>query len=323
MIKIGLVGLGHLGKIHLKCLKNTEFEIVGISDLDVVNGKKIAQENEVQFFESYEELLSLVDAIDIVTPTNTHASLASEAIAAGKHVFIEKPITNNTHEALSLCINAESKGLKIQVGHVERYNPAFLATQDRFANPKFIEGHRLAIYNPRGTDVSVVLDLMIHDLDLVLSLVRSPVAEVHSNAVSILSNTPDICNARITFENGCVANLTASRMSMKNMRKLRVFSEDSYVSIDFLEKESQIIKMENAADGEEGLIIDSPKGKKKLLLESPKVTQNNAIVEELSDFYESIINDKPTKVSGRNGYEALRLAEQIEKINQAFLDKYN
>jgi predicted dehydrogenase len=316
MVKIGLFGLGHLGRIHLKCLKETPFELAGFYEPNEALAKKISEEHGIKAFNSPEELFVVVDAVDIVTPTTTHFSIAKMALEAGKHLFIEKPVTENVEEAKALIDLSKAKERVIQVGHVERYNPAFLAAQNKFSNPKFIEGHRLAIYNPRGTDVSVVLDLMIHDIDLVLSLVKSDVKDIRTNAVKILSPTADICNARIEFENGCVANLTASRISMKNMRKLRLFSEDAYVSIDFLEKESQIVRMDDAIEEDEGFIIDSPKGKKKITIESPSITNNNAIKEELCDFYHSIINGTTPKVSLKDGYNALKLATEIELLNK-------
>ncbi len=323
MLKIGLVGLGHLGKIHLKCLKNTPFEIGGIYDTDLKLAQQLSEAHQVPSFENIESLLENVDALDIVTPTNTHYSLAKEGLLQNKHIFIEKPVTQRVEEAEELLMISTEKDRVIQVGHVERYNPAFLAARNKFKNPKFIEGHRLAMYNSRGTDVSVVLDLMIHDIDLVLSLVNDEVRDIRTNAVKILSETADICNARIEFENGCVANLTASRISMKNMRKLRLFSSDSYVSIDFLEKESQIIKMENAGNEEEGFIIDTPKGKKKILVETPAVQPNNAIESELTDFYYSISENKEVEVSIKDGLKALELANLIEKNNKEQYLRFN
>ena len=230
MLKAGVLGAGHLGKIHLRLLNQSEkYDLVGFYDPDRNNAQLVAEEFGYKLFDSVEQLIEVVDVVDIVTPTLNHFECASMAIEKGRHIFIEKPITNTVQEAEKLRDLVKSNGVRGQVGHVERFNPAFTAVKDRIQNPMFIESHRLAEFNPRGTDVPVVLDLMIHDIDIILSVVKSPVKEVRSSGVSVISETPDIANARVVFENGCVANLTASRISLKNMRKSRFFQKDAYI----------------------------------------------------------------------------------------------
>ena len=226
MLKIGILGAGHLGKIHLRiAAASKHYEFVGFYDPDPNTVSAIITDTEYTAFESPETLIEACDVIDIVTPTLSHFEMASLAINAKKHVFIEKPLAKTDEEATALVTLAKSKGVLGQVGHVERFNPAFQSILDSITSPLFIETHRLAEFNPRGTDVSVVLDLMIHDIDIVLSVVNSPVKRIDASGVAVISETPDISNARIEFENGCVANLTASRISLKKMRKTRFFSK--------------------------------------------------------------------------------------------------
>ena len=247
MLKAGVLGAGHLGKIHLRLLKQSEkFELVGFYDADQENGKKVEAEFGYKYFETIEQLIDAVDVVDIVTPTLSHFDCARQAIKKGKHIFIEKPITNTVQEAEAIRTLVAEHGVKGQVGHVERFNPAFTAVKDQLDSPMFIEAHRLAEFNPRGTDVPVVLDLMIHDIDVILSVVKSKVKNVSASGVSVISDTPDIANARIEFVNGCVANITASRISLKNMRKTRFFQRDAYISVDFLEKKCEVVKMKDA-----------------------------------------------------------------------------
>lgn len=249
MLKAGVLGAGHLGKIHLRLLnQSSKYELVGFYDPDTENARKVAQEFGYTYFPNMDDLIDAVDVVDIVTPTLSHFDCAEKAIRKGKHIFIEKPISNTVEEAQALIELAASYNVKGQVGHVERFNPAFLAVKDSIHNPMFIEAHRLAEFNPRGTDVPVVLDLMIHDIDAVLSVVHSPVKNITASGVSVISQSPDIANARIEFENGCVANLTASRISLKNMRKSRFFQRDAYISVDFLEKKVEVVKMKDAPE---------------------------------------------------------------------------
>jgi len=249
MLKAGLVGAGHLGKIHLKLLNQSEkYDLVGFHDKDIENSKKLEAEFGYKFYENLDELLDKIEVLDIVTPTFYHHDYAKIAIERGLDFFIEKPVTQTLEQAEEIIQLCNEKGIRAQVGHVERYNPAFIATKPFISEPKFIEIHRLAEFNPRGTDVSVVLDLMIHDLDILLSLVKSPVKNIHASGVCVVSKSPDIANARIEFENGCVANLTTSRISMKSMRKSRFFQRDAYISVDFLEKKAEVIRMKPAPE---------------------------------------------------------------------------
>jgi predicted dehydrogenase len=313
-MKLGLFGVGHLGKIHVKCIQDTDFTLVGFYDPDDTAAKS-AEDAGMLRFHTPEALMDAVDAVDIVSPTIYHYDIALLACQKGKHVFIEKPVTETPEQARHLMDLAAEKNIVMQVGHVERYNPAILPMQDKIHNPRFIEGHRLAVFNPRGTDVSVVLDLMIHDLDLVLSLVKSEVVNVSANGVKIVSTTPDICNARIEFANGCVANLTASRISLKNMRKLRIFQDNAYVSLDFLTKESQMVKIEDVTDGDqnEGMILSTNSGLKRIIIEQIPIEPVNAILAELRDFYQSVKFGTEPKVSIEDGYKALHLAHWIHQ----------
>ncbi len=316
MLKIGLLGVGHLGKIHLKCIEMIEaYEFIGFYDLDEKT-ETIAQEAGVKRWTNLEALIDAADILDIVTPTVTHFELALQAIEKGKHVFIEKPLTHTIKEAEQLLEKSKSHQVKVQVGHVERFNPALLALGSMKVDPMFIEAHRLAMFNPRGTDVSVVLDLMIHDLDLVLNLVQSEVKSISASGVSVVSKTPDICNARLEFENGCVANLTASRISMKQMRKLRLFQQDAYISLDFLEKNAQVIRLFNPGDPdlpEDGnqLELHTDEGIKLVHMEMLETEAVNAIKMELETFAKCIKEDTRPIVSIEDGYRALKVAHQI------------
>lgn len=315
MIKVGLVGAGHLGKIHLKLLNQSEqYELIGFYDADAENGKKIEAEFGYKYFDNFEELLSNIEMLDIVTPTVYHYDYAKKAIKNGKNFFIEKPVTQNLEQAEELLALCKKYNIKAQVGHVERYNPAFIATRRFINNPMFIEIHRLAEFNPRGTDVSVVLDLMIHDLDILLSLVKSKIKNIQASGVCVVSKTPDIANARIEFENGCVANLTTSRISMKAMRKSRFFQKDAYISVDFLEKKAEVIRMQPAPKTPNpfDMIIENAEGEKsQILFEYPNIQSNNAILDELNAFADSIKNNKTIEVPLQDGTDALKIALKI------------
>ncbi|MBP6539620.1 MAG: Gfo/Idh/MocA family oxidoreductase [Saprospiraceae bacterium] len=319
-MRIGLVGVGHLGKIHLRCLLKTKFIVEGFFDTNQEVSDQIATEYNVKAFRDFDSMLDAVDCIDIVSPTVFHFEIAKKAIIKGKHIFIEKPLTETTEQARELVSLAIKYNVIVQVGHVERYNPAIRSMSGVKFNPKFIEGHRLAMFNPRGTDVSVVLDLMIHDLDIILSLIKSEVKNVSANGVCIVSNTPDICNARIEFVNGSVANLTASRISLKNMRKIRIFQDDAYISLDFLDKDAQVIKIENHIEGDNfsGMTMHTNTGLKRIIVETPPIMQNNAIEDELNDFFEAVFGNSSVTVTIQDGYRALHLAQLIqEKIDEA------
>ena len=318
MLKAGLVGAGHLGKIHLKLLNQSEkYRLVGFHDADTENGKKIEAEFGYKYFARFEELLQEIDMLDIVTPTIYHYDYAMKAIENNKHFFIEKPVTQTLKQAEEILYKCREYGIKAQVGHVERYNPAFIGSRDYIHDPMFIEIHRLAEFNPRGTDVSVVLDLMIHDLDILLSIVKSKVKNIHASGVAVVSKSPDICNARIEFENGCVANLTTSRISMKAMRKSRFFQKDAYISVDFLEKKAEVIRMKEAPENptDFDMIIENAEGQKnQIIFEYPKIQPNNAILDELESFADAITENKNVEVSLEDGTEALKVALEIVKM---------
>jgi predicted dehydrogenase len=315
MLKAGVLGAGHLGKIHLRLLQQSEkYDLIGFYDPDVKNAQKVVKEFGYTYFDSLDDLISAVDMIDIVTPTLSHFDCAEKVIKAGKHVFIEKPIANTVEEARKIIQLAKEYGVKGQVGHVERFNPAFIAVREKVQNPMFIETHRLAEFNPRGTDVPVVLDLMIHDIDIILSVVASKVKNIQASGVSVISNSPDIANARLEFENGCVANLTASRISLKNMRKSRFFQRDAYISVDFLEKTVEVVKMKDAPKkpDEFALILQNAEGiKKQIYFENPKIVANNAILDELNSFANAIENNTTPTVTLSQGTEALKIAHEI------------
>lgn len=315
MLKIGVLGVGHLGKIHINCIKQLSvYELIGFYDQDVNTAKKVSEDLQVKSFSSVEELIDLVDVVDIVTPTISHFECASLALRKGKHVFIEKPIVATVEEADRLVKLAEDAKVKVQVGHVERFNPAYIAARPHINAPLFIEAHRLAIFNPRGTDVPVVLDLMVHDIDIVLDLIKSPVKNVSVSGVSIVSPTQDITNARIEFENGSVANLTASRISMKNMRKHRVFQKDAYITIDFLEKKTDIVRIKEIGGTPDPMAmkIDLADGtSKQITVEQPEVMPINSIMMELESFHNAIVNDTEPAVTMYDGVQALKVCYMI------------
>ncbi len=315
MIKAGVLGAGHLGKIHLRLLNESDrYELIGFYDPDKKNAQIVSKEKGYKYFDTPEALVKAVDMVDIVTPTLSHHEMAMLSLKHGKQIFIEKPIANNVDEANEVTDFAKANNLLGQVGHVERFNPAFKAAISSITDPMFIESHRLSEFNPRGTDVPVVLDLMIHDIDIVLSLVKSPIKSVSASGVSVISATPDIANARIEFENGCVANLTASRISLKTMRKTRFFQKDAYISVDFLEKKVEIVKMKDAPKelADFAMILQNAEGKKKqIYFENPKIETSNAILEELESFADAIENQTPPIVSLENGTKALEVANMI------------
>ncbi|WP_339837958.1 Gfo/Idh/MocA family oxidoreductase [uncultured Maribacter sp.] len=315
MLKVGVLGAGHLGKIHLRLLNESKkYELIGFHDADSSNGAKVSADFGYTYFKNLDDLIDAVDVVDIVTPTLSHYECAKKSIEKGKHIFIEKPITHTLEEATSLLALEAKHGIKGQVGHVERFNPAFTAVKHAIKQPMFIESHRLAEFNPRGTDVPVVLDLMIHDIDAILSVVNSEVKQVNASGVSVISQSPDIANARLEFENGCVANLTASRISLKNMRKSRFFQKDAYISVDFLEKKVEVVKMKDAPKepGDFDMILQNAEGiKKQIYFENPSIETNNAILDELESFADAITNNTTPVVSLKQGTQALKVALQI------------
>jgi predicted dehydrogenase len=319
MLKIGIFGVGHLGKIHLSQLMTMkDVEVVGFYDPGNANAASVTEQYQIPRYTIAEELIQAVDAIDIVAPTTQHFKLCEIALRNGKHIFVEKPMTNTMEEAKTLVKLVEEANVKFQVGHVERFNPAFLALKGYNLKPMFIEVHRLAEFNPRGTDVSVILDLMIHDIDIVLSIVQSTISRISASGVAVMSDTPDIANVRIEFHNGCVANLTSSRISLKKMRKMRLFQKDAYIGIDFLDKKTEIIKLKTPEDaGLFTLDIETNTGKKTIAIDNPEVKQSNAIRMELELFRDSILQNKPVAVNVIDGLQALDVAHQIlQKIGR-------
>lgn len=318
MLKVGVLGAGHLGKFHINNWNELEeVELTGFYDPNNDTAQSVIEKYGLKRYPDIESLLDAVDIADIVAPTTVHFELCEAAIRKGKHVFIEKPLANTVEEAKKIVQMGKEAGVKIQVGHVERFNPAYLALKDLQLNPMFIEVHRLAQFNPRGTEVSVILDLMIHDIDIILSLVHSDVKSIHANGVAVMTHNPDIANVRIEFNNGAVANLTSSRISMKRMRKMRLFQKDAYISIDFLEKKTEIIRLEQPEDEDVFTIdIDTPNGMKSIAVIHPDVPPLNAIKEELASFIKAIKLNKPTVVSEIDGLLAMEVAHKIlEKIN--------
>jgi len=324
MLKIGVLGVGHLGKIHLNCIKMIDkYELIGFYDPDGEKSKEAVKAYGLKSFDSIESLINASDVVDIVTPTVSHFSCAGEAIRKSKHVFIEKPIAATADEAQKLIELSSEARVKVQVGHVERFNPAFTAAASAINKPMFIESHRLAQFNPRGTDVPVVLDLMIHDIDIILSVVKSNIRKVHASGVNVVSDTPDIANARLEFDNGAVANLTASRISLKNMRKTRFFQKDAYITIDFLDKVTEVVRMDEIEETPEdpfALILDlgAGKAKKRIFFDKPEIKPVNAIEEELRSFAEAIQNKTTPRVTINDGFQALKLAQMVmDKINSS------
>ena len=315
MLKIGVLGAGHLGKIHINCIKQIEkYELVGFYDQDANTANRVAEETNVRNFASIDELIDSVDVVDIVTPTIAHFECASKAIAKSRNVFIEKPIVATVDEANKLIALAKKANVKVQVGHVERFNPAFIAAQPHIQDPVFLEVHRLALYNPRGCDVPVVLDLTVHDIDILLTIVKSPIKSINASGVSIVSSTPDIITARIEFENGAVANLTTSRISLKNMRKFRIFQKGAYITMDFMEKKSDIVRVEDVkgVPGPFDMTLDLPDGStKKISIEELETNQINAIKTELERFHEAIVTNTEPPVTIEDGVEVLKVAYKI------------
>ncbi len=317
MLKIGVFGAGHLGKIHIQQWQHVDgIQLVGFYDPDDNNAASAIAQYQVPRYTDIDQLITASDALDIVSTTTSHYDLAKRSLLNGKHVFIEKPLAHTLEEAEELVNLVKEANVKCQVGHVERYNPAFLALGDQQLQPMFIEAHRLAQFNPRGTDVSVILDLMIHDIDIVMCLVKSPVKRISASGVNVLSETADIANARIEFDNGCVANLTSSRISLKNMRKLRLFQRDAYIGIDFLDKKTEIIRLkdEGQASGMMDFPLDMGNGEKKIIsVQMPEVASLNAIRTELAEFAAAIVNDRPVRVSVYDGFQAMDVAYQVLK----------
>jgi predicted dehydrogenase len=313
MLNVGVFGTGHLGKFHLNNWKELpDVNLVGFFDPDDAIAKEVEEKYGLKRFATEEALIDAVDAVDVVTPTQYHFALCEKAIRRGKHVFVEKPMANTIDEARELVKLVKESKVKFQVGHVERFNPAFLAAQTLKLAPMFIEVHRLAQFNPRGTEVSVILDLMIHDIDAILSLVNSDVKSISASGVAVLTDTPDIAKVRMEFDNGCVANLTSSRISIKKMRKMRLFQKDAYIAIDFLDKKTEVIKLKGEEDANAfSFDIEMPGGKKTIAIAYPPVPEVNAIRRELEEFVLAIRTNEQPVVNEIDGFRALEVAHQI------------
>lgn len=313
MLKVGVFGVGHLGKFHLNNWKEIkDIELVGFYDPDDVAAQEVTEKYQLARFLDPERLIEAVDIVDVVAPTTYHFNLCKLAIRKGRHVFVEKPLANTMDEARELVKLVRESNVKLQVGHVERFNPAYLAIRHMQLHPMFIEVHRLAQFNPRGTEVSVILDLMIHDIDIILSIVKSEVKMISASGVAVMTDTPDIANVRIEFNNGCVANLTSSRISMKKMRKMRLFQKDAYIGVDFLNKKSEVIKLKTPQDVDAfSFDLDTPHGKRTIAVLNPQVPEVNAIKQELEAFRDAILHNTPTRVSEVDGYRAMDVAHQI------------
>ncbi|MEN9548261.1 MAG: hypothetical protein RIR12_852 [Bacteroidota bacterium] len=322
MLKIGVIGTGHLGKFHLNNWKEiTGVEVVGFYEPDDTTAHAVAEKYQLPRFLNADALIDACDAIDVVAPTNYHFEWCQKAIRRGKHVFVEKPMANTMEEARELVKLVKESGVKLQVGHVERFNPSFLAIKDMHLNPMFVEVHRLAQFSPRGTEVSVILDLMIHDIDIILSIIKSDVKNISASGVAVMTDTPDIANVRIEFNNGCVANLTSSRISMKKMRKIRLFQKDSYIGVDFLNKKTEIIRLKVPHDEHVfAFDIETPSGKKTIAIANPIIPEVNAIKMELEEFRNAILQNTRPIVNEMDGLLAMDVAHQIlDKIQNSLL----
>ena len=318
MLKVGVFGVGHLGKFHLNNWKEIEgVKLVGFFDPHTETAKKVAEEYGIKRFTYADKLIDACDIVDVVTPTDQHYGVCMSAVRKGKHVFVEKPLAATVKEGRDIVNMVKEAGVKLQVGHIERFNPAYLAIKKLPLNPMFIEVHRLAQFNPRGTEVSVIMDLMIHDIDIILSLVKSDVKNISASGVAVITDTPDIANVRIEFNNGCVANLTSSRISMKKMRKMRLFQKDAYIGVDFLEKKTEIIKLKQPDDQHVfSFDIETQQGKKTIAIATPSIEATNAMKTELEAFVHAINQQQPTIVSEIDGFLAMEVGHRIlEKIN--------
>ena len=319
-VKVGVIGVGHLGRHHTRVYRQLpQAQLVGVHDIDSEKAQKVAKEFDTRYFENLDDLLERTDAVSLVVPTTIHYALACDILDQGKNLLIEKPITETVKQAEELVSLAGAKNVILQVGHIERFNPAFKAIENLKLEPKFIESHRLAQFNPRGTDVAVILDLMIHDLDLILSLVKSEVKRIDAAGVSVISDSEDIANARLTFENGCVANITASRISARPLRKMRLFQRNSYISLDFLERSVEIYKLvdTNSVSVEEKeketVVGNLPTGEvgKTIVYEKPEIESEDMLTSEIVSFLDAVKNRTHLKVSGEDGKRALTVALEI------------
>jgi len=321
-LKVGVVGVGHLGDHHARIFSQIpDVELIGINDIDVEKGERVAQKYHTRYFDKLEDLLRETDSVSLVVPTTVHYPLALMILERGKDLLIEKPLTETVLQADELIGLAERKSSILQVGHIERFNPAFTVLENYRPQPKFIESHRLAQFNPRGTDVAVILDLMIHDLDLILNLVRSPVKQIEAVGVAVIAETQDICNARLTFENGCVANITASRISARALRKMRLFQKDSYISLDFTQKIAEVYRLVDAnrltrEEKEKKTVVGNipvEEVGKTVVYERPEIKDQDMLTAEIKSFVNSVQTRTPPLVTGEDGKKALEVALQVKE----------
>ncbi len=313
-IKVGVIGVGHLGRFHaLNYAQIPQADLVGVYDMDQSRARQVAEESRCKAYGSIEELLKNVDAVSVVVPTDKHFEIGKIVIAAKKHCLMEKPIASDLKEAEELLKRSEEAGITLQTGHVERFNPAYRALHDYHLAPRFIESHRLAPFNPRGTEVAVVLDLMIHDIDMILHLVKSPVVQVDASGVAVVSDTIDIANARLKFENGTVANLTASRISQKTMRKMRVFQKDAYVTIDFHQKAAEIYRLGDSCKDADMVMGEMGAGpnKRMIIYNKPDVSDALGLQIELDVFVNTLLGKSSQGVTAQEGINALKVAMQV------------
>jgi len=314
-IRVGVVGVGYLGKFHAeKYAQMADVELTGVADTDLSKAQEVAERLGTKAYQNYQELIGKADAVSIVVPTKYHFGVSKDFLENNTDVMIEKPMTVSLEEADALIRLAESKGLIVQVGHLERFNPAVIALRDIIKKPMFIESHRLSLYKDRGTDVSVVLDLMIHDIDIILNFVRSEIKHIHASGVSVVSSHVDIANARLEFENGCVANVTASRISMKNERKLRMFQKDAYISVDFSSREITAVRMRAAEQGlhhAETIVIPDTEQIPGMDISRMFFTQGDALENELKSFVNAVRKRETSEVTGQMGRDALKIALNI------------
>ncbi|HNW59290.1 MAG TPA: Gfo/Idh/MocA family oxidoreductase [bacterium] len=318
-IRMGIAGVGKLGTFHCNTLSQMpEADLVGLYDLDPERARESAERFRCKTFSSYAEMLEQVDAVGIAVPTTLHHSYTLPALAAGKAVFVEKPIAASIDEAAAMAALAAEKQAILQVGHIERFNPAIRALEHLLPDPRFIESHRLAPFDPRGTDVAVVLDLMIHDIDIILSLVPSEVSRIDASGVAVVSEEVDIANARLQFANGCVANVTASRISQRKMRKMRLFQRDAYISIDFLQRLSEVFRIVAPEEGLPSTVvlgqIDKGSRKRHIIYEQPQPPEGDAMRAEWQAFLAAVRDHTRPIVNGEDGLKALQVAEEITRI---------
>jgi predicted dehydrogenase len=313
--RVAVVGVGYLGKFHAeKYAALPEVDLVGVVDTDPTAAAAVAQHCSTQAYPSHTDLLDKVDAVSIAVPTPAHHSVGMDFLRHNVDVLIEKPLTASLEEADELIALADQRGAVLQVGHLERFNPAVVALRDHIERPMFIESHRLSIFQPRGTDVSVVHDLMIHDIDIILNFVGSPISMIRAAGIPVIADQVDIANARLEFESGCVANVTASRISMKNQRKMRLFQRDAYISIDFAAREAMVVQPDSQI---QDAIIPG------MDIQQFCYTQGDALAEEIRSFVQAVRHRQVPEVTGRMGRDALKIAlsimDQITRNNRKFL----